>query len=90
MASTPLIPSPLLRRRSVLKAAGGALLASGGTASMPLWAQTETIRVGLPIPLTGPFANEARAVHRHVHELPADDFRVEGRGLHPISSWTAR
>ena len=75
MASTPLIPSPLLRRRSVLKAAGGALLASGGTASMPLWAQAETIRVGLPIPLTGPFANEARAVQQGA-ELAIKEFNA--------------
>jgi branched-chain amino acid transport system substrate-binding protein len=80
MASTSLpSSSPLLRRRCVLQAAGGALVASGSAVSTPLWAQAETIRVGLPIPLTGPFAAEARAVQQGA-ELAVKEFNAAAGG----------
>jgi branched-chain amino acid transport system substrate-binding protein len=51
-------------RRRILKAmaAGGSLVITGAGLSARSYAQTESIRVGFPIPLTGAFAAEAQAV----------------------------
>ena len=51
-------------RRRILKAlaAGGTLAITGAGLSTRSFAQSESIRVGFPIPLTGAFAAEAQAV----------------------------
>lgn len=51
-------------RRRILKAlaAGGSLVITGAGLPARSYAQTESIRVGFPIPLTGAFAAEAQAV----------------------------
>lgn len=71
------LPSPSLHRRTVLQAAGGALLASGAALPLRALAQNEPFRVGLPIPLTGPFAAEARAVQQGA-ELAVKEFNAAG------------
>lgn len=67
------------QRRSIIKAmaAGGVVLAGGGVFPGVLRAQADNIRVGLPIPLTGPFVNEARAVQRGA-ELAVKEFNTGG------------
>ena len=66
-------------RRQVLKtiAAGSSLAA--GSLSLPrlVMAQTDTVRVGFPVPLTGAFAAEAKAVVRGA-ELAIKEFNDAG------------
>lgn len=66
-------------RRQALKAlVGGGSLALGSMAFPGLArAQTEPIRVGFPVPLTGPFAAEAQAVVRGA-ELAIKEFNEAG------------
>lgn len=63
-------------RRNAIKAGGVGIL---GSAFFPgiLRAQAETLRVGMPIPLTGPFVNEARAAQRGA-ELAIKEFNQAG------------
>lgn len=67
-------------RRRILKtfAAGGSL-AAGGALGFPglLQAQTETVKVGFPVPLTGAFAGEAQATVRGA-ELAIKEFNDAG------------
>lgn len=67
-----------LRRRTLLKTTVSGAVAIGGVGLLPgLRAQPDSIRVGLPIPLTGPFTNEARAVQRGA-ELAVKEFNAAG------------
>jgi len=48
-------------RRSFLKTtASGAVLLAAGFRARPAYSQAETIRIGFPVPLTGPFGTEAK------------------------------
>jgi branched-chain amino acid transport system substrate-binding protein len=70
--------SRLLRRRTVLQSAVSGAVGIAGAGLFPsLRAQGDNIRVGLPIPLTGPFTNEARAVQRGA-ELAVKEFNAAG------------
>ena len=66
-------------RRKVLKAfaVGGSLALGGMSLSRLARAQTDTIRVGFPVPLTGAFAAEAQAVVRGA-ELAIKEFNDAG------------
>ena len=72
-------PKHVRSRRQVLKTltAGGTLALSGTLFSRRVLAQTETIRVGFPVPLTGAFAAEAQAVVRGA-ELAIKQFNDDG------------
>jgi branched-chain amino acid transport system substrate-binding protein len=66
-------------RRSVLKkiAIGSSLSAGGFALPLLVQAQTENIRIGFPVPLTGAFAAEAKAVVRGA-ELAIKEFNDAG------------
>lgn len=66
-------------RRDILKtlAVGGSLAAGGMSLSRLAHAQAESIRVGFPVPLTGAFAAEAKAVVRGA-ELAIKEFNDAG------------
>jgi len=66
-------------RRRVLKgiAAGGAGVATASLWSRSAWAQDDTIRIGFPTPLTGPFGAEAKD-QVQAAELAIKHFNEEG------------
>ncbi|HJV52970.1 MAG TPA: ABC transporter substrate-binding protein, partial [Noviherbaspirillum sp.] len=66
-------------RRKVLRTmvAGGTLAAGGAALPSLVCAQSDTVRVGFPVPLTGAFAAEAQAVVRGA-ELAIKEFNDAG------------
>jgi len=70
-------PRPITRRRMLILGGGGMALGALSGQVRPARAQAEAIRVGFPVPLTGPYASEANDQVRCA-QLAVEQFNAAG------------